>query len=369
MIGPALLHTTILFGNELWRLALFAGALLVGLLAGYTARFVLTTYAARLERRDRPVLSLLLAAAARTMPLLGFLVGLEAGLEGLRLNERVRHGADTMTGILLVVALTWLAYGLVDALSAWLERAAARTQSRIDDMLVPVVRKSLRIAVVLLGALQVATQVSDKPLTSLLAGIGLGGLALAMASQDTIRNFFGSLMIFADKPFELGDRIVVDGFDGPVEDVGLRSTRIRTLDGHLVTIPNSELANKAILNIGRRPSIRRVMNLALPYDTPPDRVRRAVEILKDVLRDHEGLDPAWPPRVFFSELGKDALSLLAIYWYHPPDYWAFMAFGERVNLEIHRRFREAGIEFALPAQTLHLAGALRRPPGGPRPAP
>ena len=112
-----------------------------------------------------------------------------------------------------------------------------------------------------------------------------------MAAQDTLKNLFGSLVVFTDKPFGLGDRINYDGHDGTIEEVGLRSTRLRRLDGHQVTIPNGELANKSIHNIAKRPFIRRIFTIGVTYDTSPDKVKEAKEILEDILRDHEGLDP------------------------------------------------------------------------------
>ena len=227
-------------------------------------------------------------------------------------------------------------------------------------MLVTMLRKSLRITVVILTVMQAIQMLSDRPLTSVIAGLGVGSLAVALAGQESIKNFFGSLIILADKPFELGQRIQVDGVDGTVETVGMRSTRIRTLDGNLVTYPNGELANKAIINISRRPYIRRVMNLTIPYDTPPDKVRRAVEIVKEVLHQHEGMDPERPPRVFFNEFNAASLNILAIYWYHPPDFFSYLQFSERVNFELLHRFNAEGIEFAFPTQTVFLAGDPKR---------
>ena len=135
---------------------------------------------------------------------------------------------------------------------------------------------------------------------------------LALAAQDTIKNFFGSLRLFVDKLFEMGDRIVVGDTDGPVEEVGLRSTRIRTLEGHLVTIPKGKLAHEKIRNISKRPYLKRVANTTVTYDTPPD-------------------------------------------------YWKFMAFNQRINLAILGRFNDEGIGFAFPTQTLYLAGDPNRP--------
>jgi MscS family membrane protein len=167
--------------------------------------------------------------------------------------------------------------------------------------------------------------------------------------------------LLGDKPFELGDRVIVGDIDGPVVEVGFRSTRIRTLDGNLVSIPNGDLANKAITNVGKRPSIRRIMNLGVTYDTPPEKVEKAVEIVKEVLKNHEGVAEEFPPRVYFNDFKDFSLNIFAIYWYHPADWWKYCEFSEGVNIEILKRFNAEGIEFAFPSQTLYLAGDEKRP--------
>jgi MscS family membrane protein len=192
-------------------------------------------------------------------------------------------------------------------------------------------------------------------------GLGVGGLAVALAAQETIRNFFGSLIIFTDKPFEVGERVVVDTFDGVVEEIGFRSSRIRTLTGHLVTIPNGELANKSIENIGKRPHIRRLMNISITYDTPAEKIEEAVEIAKRLLDNHEGMDEKFPPKVFFNDYGNFHLNILVLYWYHPADYWKYMEFSEKFNLQLFKEYEKAGIEFAFPTSTVYVAGDPNRP--------
>ena len=135
-------------------------------------------------------------------------------------------------------------YSLINVIDHLLINLTKKTSTTLDDMVAPMVRKTLRVVVVVLVFVQIAQVLSDKPITSILAGLGVGGLAVALAAQEAIKNFFGSLIIFTDKPFELGERICVSDYDGFVEEVGFRSTRIRTLDGHLVTIPNGELASQ-----------------------------------------------------------------------------------------------------------------------------
>ncbi|QDT66405.1 Low conductance mechanosensitive channel YnaI [Calycomorphotria hydatis] len=199
------------------------------------------------------------------------------------------------------------------------------------------------------------------PLTTLLAGAGVGGLAVALAAQDTLKNLFGSMMIVLDKPYRVGERILVKKYDGVVEDIGLRSTRIRALNGHVVTIPNEEMARCDIENVGRRQHIRRIQDIAIPFDTKPAKVEEAINIVREALNDHEGMNAEFPPRVFQNEFNRDSYNIRMIYWYHPPDYWAFLAHSEKLNGEIARNFEEAGIRFALPATENYLTRATIPP--------
>jgi len=234
-------------------------------------------------------------------------------------------------------------------------------------------------------------------LLPLLTGVGIGGLAVALAARPTIENIIASFMIFADDPYKVGQRVRVMGQDGIVESIGLRSTRIRLLTGPLTIIPNEKMASSEIENIGRRPYVRRTFSITITYDTPVDKIQRAVTIVKEIMAvpepttstgsdsskmKGEGEDvkaetphpneainkPGFPPRVYFDELNADSLNILVNYWFHPPDYWAYLEHAHGINLQIMERFRAEGIDFAFPTQTLHLAGDEKRPvvigPGG-----
>ena len=348
-------------GNRLWRILLLFGFILFAFLVGKIARSILQKAAVRFESRQRPIAAATLQATARGVIFLFAAAGISFGLSFLELKTKVAEVSNTTSAILLSLGIGYLLYSLADVPSTWLARMSDKTESKLDDMLAPIIRKSLRITIVILVMVQIAQILSDKPITSIIAGLGIGGLAIALAAQDTIKNFFGSIVLFVDKPFEMGDRIVVDGHDGPVVEVGFRSTKMRTLDGHLVTVPNAELANRTIQNIGKRPYIKRTANITITYDTPPEKVDRALEILKELLENHEGLKEEFPPRVFFNEFNADSLNIRAIYWYHPPNFYDYMAFSERFNKEVLRRFNEEGIDFAFPTQTLYLAGDPSRP--------
>jgi MscS family membrane protein len=344
-------------GNALWRPVLFCVTVLLALVLGKLLRMSLLRTAGVVETR-RALLAVVLRALARAAVLLAFALGiwLSANGQTLILPAPAQSFFELAARALLTLGVGFTLFALTDIVDFLLGRVAARTASRVDDMLAPLVGKSVRITIAVLVGAELIQSFSDRPLTSLLAGLGVGGLALALAGQETIKNFFGSLMIVADRPFEIGDRIMVDGHDGPVEAVGLRSTKIRTLEGHLVTIPNGEIVSKNIQNIGRRPHIRRLADITITYDTAPATVARALAILREILHEHEGMHPDFPPRVYFTDFNDCSLNLRIIYWYHPPDYWNYLAFSERVNMQILERFNAEGIEFAFPTQTIHVAG-------------
>jgi MscS family membrane protein len=225
-----------------------------------------------------------------------------------------------------------------------------------DSLNAQLLRLTARIAGIVLGLVIIfygASQIGI-PLVGVLAGVGVGGLAIALAAQDSLKNLLGSLMIFMDRPYQPGERIVVENHDGFVEHIGLRSTKIQMLDGAITSIPNERMASLDIENIGRRTFIRRQTNITLSYGTPPDKIEKAVDIIKDILQDHEGMRPELPPRVFFNEFNPDSLNIQLSYWYHPPKRWKSLAFDERVNLEIVRRFATEAIEFAFPTSTTYV---------------
>lgn len=337
------------WGNIIILLSWSVGAMLLGKLI----QVVLDNAGKQKRLEEKKIVQVTLKALGRPMPFLFFSIGLKLGIQLQFGSEAIGIVTKTLS-VLFVIAVTFFIYSLVDVLDYIITHFTAKTHTKMDDMMAPMVRKSLRVVIVVLALVQVAHTLSGEPIATILTGLGVGGLAIALAAQETIKNFFGSLVIFSDKPFELGERIVVGGHDGTIEEVGFRSTRIRTLDGHLVTVPNGELANQMIQNISKRPFIKRVMNVAITYDTPPDKVQQAVDILKELLDNHEGMEEDFPPRVYFNDFKDCSLNILVIYWYHPPAYWDFLAHAEKLNMELLKRYNEAGIEFAFPTQTLYV---------------
>jgi MscS family membrane protein len=336
-------------GNEVWRYLFLIASVLIFLAVGRAARLALEVAANRFEKKRRDLFAAMCRAMGKATGLCSLLLGIQVGINFLKIGDAT---ADTIGGVLFTLAVGYVCYCLVAVIDHWLRSLSSVAASQLDQMLVPLVSACLRLTVVALVVVQISTYY--KPMTSLIAGLGVGGLAIGLAAQDTIKNFFGSLMIFSDRPFELGEEIRVDTIGGVVESVGFRSTRLRTAEGFLVTISNGELASKTIVNLSKRPSLFRQFTLPLSYDLAPEKLTRASEIVVELLRNHEGSRAANPPRVFVADFTPSAINLAISYWYFPADWWRFMAFNQRTNLEILRRFAAEEIRLAYPTQAIRL---------------
>jgi len=259
--------------------------------------------------------------------------------------------------ILVGIAALYFVLRLIDTLIAYFRPRVARTASKMDDNLLHVARVTLRAFSVIVIAL-VVLQNLNIDITGLVAGLGIAGLAVALAAQETLSNIFGAVTLFVDRPFRVGDAVSVEGYTGTIEDIGLRSTRLRTFDGTLVTFPNSMVAKAKIDNWDARPTRRTNFTIGVTYDTSYEKLKRAVEILREVMASHPGTANY---RAYFNSYGDFSLNILVNHWCKYLDYEEYLKCLEEINFEIKRRFEEEGIEFAFPTQTVyvkHEAGVL-----------
>jgi MscS family membrane protein len=353
----------IIRGNQIWRFALVLLVILVVMLAGRIVQFFMNGYAVRLaKKKGESPLTLLVKALSKPVYVAIFAAGIFLAKIPLYFNDEkgikiaISNGWTTIARAVTAIAVAYALYRLVDVVEYYLNRLVGKTDTKLDDMLVPVVRKALRVTIAIVAVLLIAENILGTDIKSLLLGAGVGGIAIALAAKDTIANFFGSVTIFTDRPFQMGEIVKIGEHTGPVEEVGFRSTRIRTLQGHLVTIPNSVISNTNVENIGRRPFIRRTSNITITYDSGHAKTKKAVEIVKDVLAGvpEVNVDPERPPRVYFSDFNDWSLNIYMSYWVKPPDYWMYYEVNERVNFEIMKRFEAEKIEFAFPSQTLYV---------------
>lgn len=266
------------------------------------------------------------------------------------------RGMDDAAGkvflFLLTVGVLWMLMRVVDAVAEQMASVADGTDSRMDDQLIPILRKLAKFILVAVGIV-FYMQSNGYPVSGILAGMGIGGLALALAAQDSIAGIFASVVIFLDKPFMVEDFVEVNGVTGTVEEIGIRSTRIRTVEKTLVTLPNKEIMDSNINNFSRRPMRRTEARLGVTYDTTPDKMRELLARLREML---EGDDMVDDGTVFvnFSGFGDSSLDVDMRYFIKSADYRTWLDNRERINLGIMDIVHGLGLEFAFPSTTVYL---------------
>ncbi len=347
---------------------IFVALVVGGLSAGKILKHFFSGVSERIRMRCRGrggTLFIAINSVFRAFPLLG----LSAGILAYRLISfpvsAVFEAPEVLAAVSLLDRTFWIFIVVVQTQVLWhlvrlpikfiRDYAEKNHRNSAFSALVPLTGAVLQTLIVFWGILLLVRVMTDTRPAEILAMIGIGGLAVSLASQDTVKNFFGTAMLVIDRPFSVGDIIDIGaGTPGTVVRIGLRSTRLRTADDHEISIPNADLANRVVTTISSREKIRRVMNLGLTYDTPPEKIEEAVSIVRAILVDSGKLVPGSVPTVFFSDFTDSTLNIRVIYAYADADIPAANAFAHTVNLEILRRFADAGISFAFPTQTVEL---------------
>lgn len=264
-----------------------------------------------------------------------------------------------------VFAATWVAFRLIDMISGILAKRAEKTVSRFDDVLIPLVSKSLKIVATLLGIL-ICAETFKLPIKGLLGGLGLGGMALALASKDAVSNLFGSFTVLIDRPFEIGDWVIAENIEGTVEQVGFRSTRIRTFYNSLITLPNSRLTTAVVDNMGRRRYRRVKTVLGVQYNTTPEQLDAFCEGVRELIRRSPATRKDYF-HVYFNGFGDSSLDILIYCFLRVPDWSTELREKHRLFSSILRLAQELRVEFAFPTRTLHMHPET--PPPGPHTLP
>ena len=230
---------------------------------------------------------------------------------------------------------------------AWAQKIADQSENKLDDILVPMFSTVVRIAVILVGAFKAISIIDPKSSEAILGLLAGAVVGLAFASQDTIKNVFGAVMLIIDQPFTLGDFINIGTHEGKVESLGLRSTTIVMLDGQRLAIPNGDLATRPIVNLTRRDFIRAQDLVHLEANTPAEKVREAVAIVQALLVNHEGHQPSHPPLVHVTEFSDWAVNIRLMYWYHPAAPVKQLEFNQQLIIRISERLQQANIRLAV----------------------
>ena len=248
-----------------------------------------------------------------------------------------------------IIDITWFISRTLDAIvEEYVLPLAEKSESDFDDQVLPILRKGIRAIIWIMGII-IGMDNLGIDITAMIAGLGIGGLALALAAQDMVKNIFGGIMIFLDKPFKIGERIQIDGFDGTVEEVGLRSTRVRTLEGRLLIINNSTFSDNTVVNVSAEHTRKVVLNLGMTYDTTPEQMQQSMDILKEIVIAHPAIETE-DASIGFNAYGDFALGILFVYRIKKAG--DILQTQTEINLEILNRFNAEGLEFAFPTQTI-----------------
>jgi len=333
-------------------------AFYVSKLLDYVIQVQLKRWAAKTQTRLDDLLLDLLRGPVK---IIAFVIFLHVGLRVFAWPDWASALISNGLKIVVAFSLTYVAIKFVDLLMGiWQQRAEASQEGVLDMQLFPIMRKTLKIFVGVVAVL-VTSQNLGMNVTGLLASLSIGGLAVGLAAQDTLSNLFGAVAIFADKPFRVGDRIQLDAIDGTVEAIGLRSTRVRNLDGHLVAIPNRTVANASIINVSKRPNIKTVMNIGVTYETTAAQVERAMQIIREIYQPHPKTADLL---ICFNRFDSSFLNIQVVHWWNSTDWKEYCAGIQALHLELKRRFDEERIAFAFPTQTVYLRQEGQWKPAG-----
>ena len=337
------------YGNSILNWAIAVGILILSFVVVKMLYWIFSNVIRRLTSKTKTNLDdVLIDKLEKPLTYLVLILGYWISIHYLMFKEEVELVLENVAYFLLVIDVTAILSRIVDALiTEIIMPISEKSDSSFDNQLIPVIQKGVRSIIWILGII-IGLDNIGFDITAMIAGLGIGGLALALADQDSVKNIFAGIMIFLDKPFRIKDRIQVDGFDGIVEDVGLRSTRLRTLEGRIVTIPNSRFTDNSVTNVTSQPTLKVKLNLGLTYDTDEVQMQKAIDILEDIVKNQEAITDDYAAG--FNGFGDFSLNILFIYYVKPDSHW--LDTQTLVNKEILRRFNKEGLEFAFPTQTI-----------------
>ena len=341
------------YNNTLYQYTVFFLFLILGVLLTKIYLYIIKRYLRNLVNKSKIKFDdILLDAAEYPGMILIFTACVYLGLKFLTLPSNIQVLLDNAVKVIVILCFTWFAVNLLDDIvEYYIQPVVEESETKFDDQLLSPLRKLLKIIVVILGVLT-ALKTIGYDITALLAGLGIGGLAVALAAQDTIKNFIAGILIFVDKPFRIKDWIKFEGGEGIVEDIGVRSTKIRTFNDSLIVVPNTNLVNANIENFSAMRKRRVLIYIGLTYDTPVEKIERAKEILREIIEGHPGTLP--PVRITFHRFNTYSLDLRVEYFIRNFGFDYYLNTVDEINLKIKEAFDREGIEMAFPTEVVYV---------------
>uniref|UniRef100_A9A833 MscS Mechanosensitive ion channel n=1 Tax=Methanococcus maripaludis (strain C6 / ATCC BAA-1332) TaxID=444158 RepID=A9A833_METM6 len=340
------------FGNTLYSYMIFLIFIFFGVFFGKVMYIFLNKYVRVLAGKTKTKLDdVVLDAVEIPLIIVVFVLFFKYGLNNLVLPDHLALWLnESLTVAITFAGVLFLLKIVDDIIVNYVVPIVEKSENKLDDQLVPLMRKLVKFLILIAGMLLILSNVGYN-ISALLAGLGIGGLAVALAAKDTIENLIAGFIIIVDRPFKLGDWIKWGGKEGIVEEVGIRSTRVRSFGDTIITVPNANIVQTEIENFSERRKRQVKATIGLTYDTPVEKVKRAKEIMENVLNDHHGVVD--PIRVSFVEFGSFSLDLRVEYFVRDFGFDFFLNTKDEVNIKIKEEFEKENIEFAFPTQTVY----------------
>ncbi len=350
-------------GNTIESYCWFLGILLIGLLFQRLLSRILTSFVFRFLQKYSKGVSYdkFLVLLKKPLGIFIMLIALYVALGYLHFPPQWKLAPTHRFGLqmiiyrsfllMIAISITWMILRMVDFLGLILAHRASLTDSKADDQLVPFIKESIKVIVVILATFFILGAIFKLNVASLIAGLGIGGLAIALAAKESLENLLGSFAIFLDKPFVVGDLVKVGDIEGNIEKIGFRSTRIRTVEKSFVTVSNKKMVDTELDNLSLRTHRRAKFNIGLTYDTKPEQLKKIIADITTVIDNHPRMLPE-ETRVRLFEFGDSSLNIMIVYFVDILELDIYLDVREEINYKILEIIEKHGSSFAFPTRTV-----------------
>ena len=342
-----------IFGNTLKQYLFFIVMIIIGFISTkvivWVTKHILLSLAKKTKNKlDDIIVSIL--ERPRPFQLIVVTIFFNIGFRYLIVSDGLKNVVTKLSFVIYVLGISlFVIKFILGLIKEYIEVYTAKTDSKYDDQIIPLLKTLTKIIIFIFAILIILANFGYN-ISVLIAGLGIGGIAIAFAARDMLENFISGIMIFSEKPFKVGDLVKTTEVNGTVEEIGIRSTRIRTFDNTLIVVPNSKLSMQAIENYTARNIRRVVMRLGLVYDTSTAKLEKSKQIIKDILKKTTKVTDT--QYITFDKFNDYSLDIEVIYYVAEMDYGKYLAIKDKVNFEIKKQFEKEKINFAYPTQTI-----------------
>ncbi len=344
-----------ILGLSIWQYVGLIFLLLIGILVFWILNRFFPPLIQKISNRylfQSPKSSSVIQKISRLTSVLIVIRLIKTFLPTLQLPIDASAFAMSVIKIITILLVVIIAFQIIEMFVLYANRFTKKTESKLDEQLLPVVKGGIQFLILFGGIIQ-AFQTLNIDITTLIAGLSIGGLAIALAAQDTVKNLFGSLTIFFDKPFQIGDWINFSGVDGTVEEVGFRSTRVRTFANSLVYVPNGKLADMTINNYGLRQYRRFSTKINITYNTPPDKIELFIEGLKGLVENHPKIRKDYF-EIHLNDMSASSVDILFYIFFDVSSWSEELKCRHQILINIIRLAQKIGVQFAFPSTSIYV---------------